>query len=59
MRAQTQRVHVLTLEVNVHFDQVIGEDVAGFEEFIIVFQSVQNFFQATGNSRDADSVMRN
>src|SRR5690606_34769260 len=58
MRAQAQRVHVLALEVDVHFDQIIGENATGFEEFVVIFQSVEYFFERTRNGRDADAFFR-
>lgn len=53
MGAQTQGVDILALEVDVHVDEVFGEDAANGKEVVVGFESVEDFFQRTGDGGNA------
>ena len=53
MRSQAQRIMLFALVADPHFEEVLREDIALEEKFVIVFQTIQRFAQAARNIRHA------
>ena len=58
MRTQTQRIMLLALGRDPHFEEVLGEDITLQQELVIFFQAIQRLTQTAGHIRDLFQFFR-